>query len=77
MARRNLGGVGAARLAGQALGLATADELYSRAAMILGLYTVAFYGERGSAAERRRLRDAWREARAIASLRGTLPPSFR
>lgn len=52
------------------------DAVYERAAQLLGLYGVAFYGHRGTRQDRRRLRDAWAEARAIASLRGTRPASF-
>jgi len=44
-----------------------ADGLYMTAASLLGLYGVAFYGEPGTAPDRRRLRDAWRECRAIAA----------
>ncbi len=47
------------------------DDIYDAAAGILGLYGVAFYGDAATAAERRKLRDAWREALAIAALHGT------
>lgn len=73
-----IGGRGAARMAA-GVGRYTRrladthrpDDIYSTAAGILGLYGVAFYGDRGTPQERRRLRDAWREARAIAALHGT------
>jgi hypothetical protein len=55
---------------------ASADAIYTVAASRLGLYGVAFFGDAGSAQDRRRLRDAWREAMAIAHARGNLPPSF-
>ena len=47
------------------------DDIYATAAGILGLYAVALYGDTGTAAQRRTLRDAWREALAIAALHGT------
>jgi hypothetical protein len=71
-----LGGVNAARIAagtgrdGVSAGDWSADAIYDRAAGLLGLFGVAFYGDRGTPAQRRQLRDAWREARRIAALRG-------
>ena len=65
------GGVNAAREAARGLGDdAIADAIYERAAGILGLYHVAFYGERGVPGDERRLRDAWRETLAIVAARG-------
>lgn len=45
---------------------AYADMLYGAAVRRLGLFHVAYFGERGKPGDRRRLRDAWREARRIA-----------
>jgi hypothetical protein len=64
-----LGGTGAARLAYWALGSASAsaDAIYAQSAALLGLYAVAFYGERAQPGERRKLRAAWCESMRLAS----------
>ena len=66
MTARRLGGIGAARVAAAARQSRNADTIYASAAAALGLYHVAFYGERGTRQDRRRLADAWRESRRIA-----------
>ncbi len=73
---RPLSGRRAAQLAARMTHSHFADDLYRDAAAILGLYGAAFFGHRATPAERRKLREAWREARAIAALHGALPPSF-
>ena len=62
-----LGGTLAARSAARIVGTSSADAIYERAAAMLGLYGVAFFGWRGSATERGRLNAAWREALDIAA----------
>ena len=73
---RPLSGRRAARLAARMTPDHDPDTIYQTAAAWLGLYGAAFYGTRATPADRRRLRDAWHEARAIAALYGTNPPTF-
>ena len=80
---RPIGGRGAARMAA-GVGRYTRrladthrpDDIYSTAAGILGLYAVAFYGDPATPAQRRTLRDAWRESLAISALHGTTAAQY-
>ena len=56
----------AASLQFSAGGNFSADSIYAQAAGLLGLYGIAFYGERATPRQRRALRDAWRASRLYA-----------
>lgn len=65
-----IGGKRAARIGARVAQSHDPDSIYERAAAILGLYGIAFFGHRGTRNDRRQLRAAWAESRHIAALYG-------